>query len=246
MKIDLSKPEFKLLMEIVSLGKDLAKKGAKKNPSKYDGVITKLRKYEAMNASVNTTALLTNPHGAALEKSDIRLFFKLYLGLIHGVNEIKKVIPSHEKQVYGKPIDFNNLIAPVREKMWQNPDWITEYLEANSSEFSDEEARILQSWKDNFVSNRFIAVKHYKNCTILLGDEKLYAVRGISNSLQETYPVSPPYYLSTVLIPFKGRIIYDSIFYPYQIRFGGNMKASLNQEFKEIVAKHGIIETLDS
>lgn len=231
-------------MEIVSLGEVLAKKNAK-NVAKYDALLSKLKKYEAANSSPNATALMTCPHGASLEKPEIVLFFKLYLGLIHGVNEIKKVIPSYEKPVYGgKSIDFQKLILPVREKMWQNPDWITEYIEANSSELSDEEAQILRAWKTHFVSTRFIAMKHYKNCTALLGDNKLYAVRGISHHMQETIPMDVPCFLDVVLIPFKGRIIYDSIVHPYQIRFGGNMKASLNQEFKDIAAKHGIIETL--
>ena len=48
----------------------------------------------------------------------------------------------------------------------------------------------------------------------------------------------------TVLLPFKGRIVYDGLMSSYNISFGPGIRRNLNEDFKEAKARHGIVTSL--
>lgn len=50
--------------------------------------------------------------------------------------------------------------------------------------------------------------------------------------------------LKTVLLPLDGMIVYDGIMESYNISFGGSIKSSLNNEYSEAKAKHGVVTSL--
>lgn len=50
--------------------------------------------------------------------------------------------------------------------------------------------------------------------------------------------------VEAVLLPFKDCIVYDGFLQPYNISFGGNIRASINDDYNEKKAKYGIITTL--
>ncbi|KKK91250.1 hypothetical protein LCGC14_2714860, partial [marine sediment metagenome] len=53
-----------------------------------------------------------------------------------------------------------------------------------------------------------------------------------------------PRLITTVLLPFQGRIIYDGLVSGYNITFGGGMKRMLNEEYKQAKEAFGIITSL--
>src|SRR5262249_50205661 len=53
-----------------------------------------------------------------------------------------------------------------------------------------------------------------------------------------------PVLTETVLLPFKGMIVYDGLMTSYRISFGPGIRRSLNESFKEAKARHGIVTTL--
>ena len=67
----------------------------------------------------------------------------------------------------------------------------------------------------------------------------LYGVTGISCPLSEMIPF--PYMADTVLIPFNGKIVYDSLLVGKKISFGSNIRKSFNEQYSEIKKKKGII-----
>ena len=74
---------------------------------------------------------------------------------------------------------------------------------------------------------------------------RLYGVIGISNPIEEMFPSARlPVYVEAVIIPYEGKIIYDSILMPYSIRFGSGMKAGLKDDYRRIKEKYGIITVL--
>jgi hypothetical protein len=48
----------------------------------------------------------------------------------------------------------------------------------------------------------------------------------------------------TVLLPFKGMIVYDGLMSSYRISFGPGIRRRLNESFKEAKARHGIVTSL--
>jgi hypothetical protein len=53
-----------------------------------------------------------------------------------------------------------------------------------------------------------------------------------------------PVLTQTVLLPFKGVIVYDGLMSSYNISFGPGIRRSLNESFKDAKARHGIITSL--
>ena len=53
-----------------------------------------------------------------------------------------------------------------------------------------------------------------------------------------------PVLTETVLLPFKGVIVYDGLMSSYNISFGGGIRRSLNESFKEAKVRHGIVTSL--
>lgn len=50
--------------------------------------------------------------------------------------------------------------------------------------------------------------------------------------------------VESVLLPFNDKIIYDSIFSPYRMTFGGGIRRSFNDAYQEAKSKFGIITSL--
>ncbi|MFA6809233.1 MAG: hypothetical protein WCR27_09610 [Eubacteriales bacterium] len=54
-----------------------------------------------------------------------------------------------------------------------------------------------------------------------------------------------PLMVEAVLLPFEGKIIYDSLLMPYQVNFGSGAKKGFQQEYRELKNKSGIITSLE-
>jgi hypothetical protein len=60
----------------------------------------------------------------------------------------------------------------------------------------------------------------------------LYGVIGITDSISESIPDEVlPIVVKTVLLPFKDRIIYDSIFHVHNAQFGHNMRRGYKEQY---------------
>ena len=54
-----------------------------------------------------------------------------------------------------------------------------------------------------------------------------------------------PLYVQTVLLPFKGKIVYDGLFQAYNIYFGGGIKRDLRESYMRAKQNNRIIESLE-
>jgi predicted thioesterase len=185
---------------------------------------------------------------ANLDKKEIELFYKLWFSLNHGVNCRHNVIPQFKRPEYGKNMCEKEVFA-VSEKLWEHPEWIDEFTDGNA-DLTDEERSILLSWRKHFVKDRFILERHLKKYSVLMstadGEGKLYGVVGITDPLAFVLGASEvPCLIETVLLPFKGRIIYYGFVTTYSVVIGGNIRRSLDEEYNKIKTFSGIIETLE-
>lgn len=115
----------------------------------------------------------------------------------------------------------------------------------NPIKFSESDLLIVNNWK-NRISDKFILLKYLKNYSIFLGNDNIYGVIGITNPIDEMFPPSVlPLLVETVLLPFEGKIIYDSLIMPYRVNFGGGAKKGFQQEYRELKSKSGIITYLE-
>ncbi|MCL2607705.1 MAG: hypothetical protein FWD92_04045 [Methanomassiliicoccaceae archaeon] len=186
---------------------------------------------------------------ANLSKEDIKLFYKLWLSLNHGVNCKHNIVPQFKKPEYGKNM-YEKQIFAVSEKLWERPEWIDEFAYENA-DLTDEERNILTSWRKHFVKDRFLLERHLKKYSVLMSTANnegvLYGVIGITDPLEillRAYGV--PCFIETVLLPFKERIIHYGFVIPYPVVLSSGIKKTFREECNRIKAVRGIIERLES
>ena len=195
-----------------------------------------------------------------LSPEDSDLFFDIFFPLLDFVNHRHKIVPSIENMVRTKeekgflnPID----LMKISLKLWENADnEIDEYIQAatfndgHSSRNNDagsrvaERIEILNSWKQNRISDKFFVERHLKSGSIFIsGANAVYNVKGLQSSWEEMLWYSKlPTMLDATLIPFKGVIISDGLAKLSRIIFGPGIRADLKRIYMT-AKKNGQIKT---
>jgi hypothetical protein len=134
----------------------------------------------------------------------------------------------------------------VRNSLYEHPELIDAFIAENPAQLSPEELSIIQSWK-NFVKSDFYIERFLKTGAICIGSgDRVYLVQGLSNSIQEVLGELPlPIMVKTVLLSFKGRIVYDGLFQPYNVFFGRGIKGDLKETYLAAKQNRRIIESLE-
>ena len=183
-----------------------------------------------------------------LDERDVELFYDLWYSLTYSVNSKHKIVPLLKKPVYGEHVDKEPFLK-IRSELWKHPEWIDEYISRDGAHLAEEKIDILISWRTHFITDKFVLLKHLKKYSVLMstGNEpELFGVIGISEPLEAILPHNcTPCIVETALLPFKGRIIYDSLMVATGVSFGQGFKKSFKVVYNEIKAVKGIIESFD-
>jgi hypothetical protein len=179
-----------------------------------------------------------------LSPEDAALFFKLMPALQTFANQelrIVKNLPGVEQ--YQKV--SNEQRIKLRNAFYKRPGFIDEFVRENPFGFSPDELAIVSSWK-NFVAGDFFIDRLLKKYAIFIGNNKVYGVLALVEPLQNVLGGMPlPVYVKTVLLPFKGKIIYDGLIEGYNIFFGSGISASMSNAYRAAKQQGKIIESLD-
>ncbi|AMB99479.1 hypothetical protein AWM75_05480 [Aerococcus urinaehominis] len=150
---------------------------------------------------------------ALLPESDIYLFYAMWLKLIAWINDHHHIVDASRQQILTK-VGQDRHVYQIRQFMWAHPELILDYLA--SGEVQDQENRdILQSWYDHHLPGHFYLGRYSERAALFMGrdhqgQDRIFAVRNNGDNLGGF--VGPaPLLVGTVLLPFKGEIIYDSI-----------------------------------
>jgi hypothetical protein len=179
-----------------------------------------------------------------LSTEEAELFFELTWALQFFVNRKKEVIPGiHSVQDFKKLPEERRF--QVREALYESPELIDAYVAENPDEFDNEKLDIIKQWKD-FIDDDFYIERYLKNYAIFIGaNGKVYAVLALHKDFDAMFPRNYlPMYVKAVLLPFKGRVIYDSFLQSYNVHFGGGMKRSLKETYMRAKQNEKIIHTL--
>ncbi|MDI6902741.1 MAG: hypothetical protein QMC77_03310 [Methanocellales archaeon] len=180
-----------------------------------------------------------------LSTEDVELFYRLYHPLLVYVNKKFKIVEG-----INFPEDFKKFpieeINKLRDKLYEQPELIDSFVRENPLNFSSHELKMISTWK-NFVKGRFLIFRYLKNYTVFLDPNeppKAYGVLALNSPFEELIGPYLPIMVEAVLLPFKDKIIYDSIFSPYSITFGSGMRRSFNDAYQEAKSRFGIITSL--
>jgi hypothetical protein len=179
-----------------------------------------------------------------LSNQDAELFFNLMFSLQNYVNLKLGIIPEIKTLDEYQKIPSSEKLT-VREALYDKIELVDSYLAENPQDFSDEELEIVKSWK-KFERGNFFIERLLKKHAIFIGDEKVYAVLALYDSFEDVLPfVSLPYYAKAVLLPFKGRIIYDGQLQWYSVMFGSGIKFDLKETYMAAKQNNKIIDSFD-
>jgi hypothetical protein len=181
-----------------------------------------------------------------LTPQDVELFFKLHRALMFFVNQRLKVLPDD----IASPDEFSSLSPQVRLKVrdafLDHADLIQRFVGENPAHLSNDELDIVRSWR-HLVAGKFYVFRELKKYTVFLTTTApaiAYGVLALSQPFEELIGPYLPVLTQTVLLPFKGVIVYDGLMSSYNISFGPGIRRNLNQDFKEAKARHGIVTSL--
>jgi len=181
-----------------------------------------------------------------LTPQDVELFFRLHRALMFFVNQRLKVIADNP----ATPEDFAarspEVRLKVRDALNANLDLIESFVAENPAHLSDDDLAIVRSWR-HLETGKFYVFRELKKYTVFLSTTSpaiAYGVLALSQPFEELIGPYLPVLTQTVLLPFKGMIVYDGLMSSYNISFGPGIRRNLNQDFKDAKARHGIVTSL--
>ena len=179
-----------------------------------------------------------------LSPEDASLFFKLMPALQTFANQRLKIIKGL-KDVEGYRTISNGERVELRNVVYENPEVIDDFIKENPFSFPKDELEIVSSWK-NFIADSFFVVQLTKKHAIFMRDDDVYAVLALAQPFQVVLGGAPlPAYIKTVLLPFKGKIIYDGLLEGHNIFFGSGISTSVKNRYRIAKQRGEIIESFD-
>lgn len=172
---------------------------------------------------------------AQISEAESLEFYKTWMGLLNFVD--------WKEEVTQEGIDPDNpdhkLIYQVRQVLWENPSLIDHYI--RDIPLPQEEVDLLRSWRMKFRKGEFLIVEYQDEYAVFLGTssegvDRLYGVKGISEPVSSVVRSPLPVMVEAVLLPFKDKLIYDSLLAPMPLSFGDGARAffeELHQKAKK-------------
>ena len=164
---------------------------------------------------------------------------------MHFVNQRLGVVSD-----IGSPVEFAALPPEtrldVKEALLDRLDLIETFVHENPAGLSDDQLDIVLSWRHQ-VSGAFYVFRKLKNYMVFLSSGNpsvAYGVVALTEPFEELIGPYLPRMTETVLLPFKDKIVYDGLLSGYNISFGGGIKRTLNDSYREAKERLGIITTL--
>jgi hypothetical protein len=180
-----------------------------------------------------------------LSRDDAELFFRLHRSLMHFVNQRLGVVPDVASPDEFAALPPENRLE-VRKAFLDGIDLIESFVDENPAKLSEDELDIVLSWRHQ-VSGTFYVFRQLKNYMVFLWSADppvAYAVVALSEPFEDVIGPYLPRMTETVLLPFKGRIVYDGLLSGYNISFGGGIKRMLNDSYRQAKERQGIVTSL--
>lgn len=191
-------------------------------------------------------AIFEDTKTAQLSLDECRVFYETWYGIMGFVNERKNVIKAKIKPEYPNTVS-DVMVHKVREELWKKPELIDEYI--SEAELPQEKIDILKLWRTNHKKGMFFILEYQPEYAVAIapneqGEDRLYGIKGISNSIANALRRGLPVQIETVLLPFKGKIIYDSFMGTMPIRFAEGARDAFRDMYDKAI-KYGIITSLE-
>ena len=172
-------------------------------------------------------------------------FYRIWLSLLNYVNDQRHLVAPLPLAPGPETINIQD-VRQIRDVLWQDDALLEGFVAKNPHHLSDADVAIAASWRYR-VAGQFFIMRYLNRYTVFLTYEdppQAFGVLGLVSPIQEIARLPPPVLVNAVLLPFGDRIIYDSLLIPYNISFGSGIRRSLNERYRQVQERGGVITTL--
>ncbi len=179
-----------------------------------------------------------------LTETEYKEFLRTHLDLLFYVGQQKKILSKNTD--FKKFVDTDLKIKfKCRESLLADDNILDEYIASNFDHLTTEQINILVGFKKK-IKSTFVILKCLTNYAIFIDtkDNKFYAVKALGDTFDnffDNFPVN----ISTTLLPFKDKIIYDGFIQSSGIYYGRNMTETMNEDYKEAKRNKQILTKID-
>jgi len=182
-----------------------------------------------------------------LSTEEADLFFKLMWALQFYVKQELGICPELSDVARYKDDCSLEDKSVIRQAVYDNSHLIDKFVAENPSGFTTEELAIVSQWK-GFLQGDFYIERFLKKHTIFVSyqTEAVYGVQGLYEALDEMfYSAQLPALVKAVLLPFKGKIVYDGLLHGYNVSFGRGISSNIKDAYLKAKQNNRIIDSFD-
>lgn len=169
-----------------------------------------------------------------LRKSDANLFFKLMWSLHLYANGRLRLYPRLGNSLKRYARTRTEVKNEIRTAVYDNFHLLDDFIDENPNKFTPAELRLLRSWRQAIMGD-FYVERFLKQGAIFISrspNAQLFLVQGLHESLADFFAdYDLPLLVAGVLLPFKGRIIYDGLLDVYDVTLNSNIKRDLREMY---------------
>lgn len=176
-----------------------------------------------------------------LDTQEVERFYAIWKPLMIFVNRRRRLVPRMLPADFAGPWDIHEVMT-IRDAMWADDPLREAFVAENPAGLSADDLAVVESWRHRRAGTFFV-LRHLKKYSLFIEESTAYGVLGLAGPLDEVVPFTPCY-VKTVLLPFGGRIIYDSLMAPHNITFGRNIRAELERTYADAKERGAILTSL--
>ncbi len=191
----------------------------------------------------SSSRALKNSEGITAE--DASLFHRLYQSFLVYAAQQTGIAPD-VRTPHDLPSLEQEKIMKIRDQCHGSQGLLERFVQSNPFDFTPEEVEWVKLWRYH-VNGTFTVVRVTKEGALFLDagkDARAYLVQPLLSTFEELLPFRPPVRVEAVLLPFKGRIVYDGLLRTYQIYFGGGMSRSIRAACDDAIVKYGLVRSI--
>jgi len=180
-----------------------------------------------------------------LPPQETERFYRIWFALLHYINTQLQLVPAFPATPGVEEVS-TEVTMQLRDALWANDALREQFVTDNPAQLSAEDLALIASWQYR-VTGAFFIYRSLQKYTIFVSSTTpahAYGVLGLVSTIEETLPLPLPVYAQAVLLPFEHSIIYDSLLTSYNVVFGSGYRKDLQETYRNIQEREGIITSL--
>ncbi len=180
-----------------------------------------------------------------LTTQEYREYLKTHIRFLYFVARKCEILPT-PKMAFEDFLDLDmNVKFAARNAFLSDDTLLDKYLKIFKNRLSASELDILGGFKKS-ISNSFLFLKTTKDYNIFLDreNEKIYGVKALGDPL-DTLISQIPTFVTAIILPFRGKIIYDGFLGETPTKFTKEQLVSMELLYKAVMEENKLITHLD-